>query len=76
MPDEGSQLMKGCKDMIISYSDIQHRLHVEYGVEFKTCPVGAHYAHRKVEGKIQEIRRSLMKNISFTMRIFESANCQ
>ena len=27
---------KGCKDMIISYSDIQHRLHVEYGVEFKT----------------------------------------
>ena len=40
MPDKGSHLVKGCKD--ISYSDIQHRLHVEYGVEFKTCPVGAH----------------------------------
>ena len=63
MPDEGSQLVKGCKDMIITFSDVQHRLHVEYGVEFKTCPVGAHYVHGKVERKIQEIKRSLTKNV-------------
>ena len=64
MPDEGSQLVKGCQDMIISFSDITHKLSVEYGVDFKTCPVGAHYVHGKVERKIQEIKRSLMKSVN------------
>ena len=41
MPDEGSQLVKGCQDMVISFSDIRHKMSVEYGVNFKTCPVGA-----------------------------------
>lgn len=62
MPDEGSQLVKACKDMILSFSDLSHQLSTEYGVEFKTCPVGAHYVHGKVERKIQEIKRSLEKN--------------
>ena len=38
MPDEGSQLVKGSEDMIISFADIRHKISVEYGVEFKTCP--------------------------------------
>ena len=38
LPDEGSQLVKACKNMIISFSTIQHKLKVEYGVEFETCP--------------------------------------
>ena len=63
MPDEGSQLVKGCQDLIISFSDIRHKISVEYGVEFKTCPVGAHYVHGKVERKIQEIKRSITKTI-------------
>ena len=55
MPDEGSQLVKGCQDMIISFSDIKHKMSIEYGVDLNTCPVGAHYVHGKVEYKIQEI---------------------
>ena len=42
--------------MIISFSDIKHKMSVEYGVDFKTCPVGGHYVHNKVEHKIQEIK--------------------
>ena len=61
LPDEGSQLVKGCKDMILSFSDLTHQLFTEYGVQFKTCPVGAHYVHGKVERKIQQIKLSLEK---------------
>ena len=50
--------MKGCKDMVISFTDLQHKLSVEYGIDFKTCPVGAHYVHGKVERKIQDIKKS------------------
>ena len=64
LPDEGSQLVKGCEDMVISMSDIQHKLSVEYGVTFKTCPVGAHYVHGKVERKIQDIKKCLRKSVS------------
>ena len=37
---------------------------VVYGIDFKTCPMGAHYVHGKVKRKIQEIKRSLMKNVN------------
>ena len=57
--DEGSQLVKGCKEMVISFTDLQQKLSVEYGIDFKTCPVGAHYVHGRVERKIQDIKRSL-----------------
>ena len=49
--------------MILSFSDLTHRLFIEHGVEFKTCPVGAHYVHGKVERKIQTIKRSFAKVI-------------
>ena len=52
LPDEGSQLVKGCKDMQLSFSDIQSHLNIEYGVQFETCPVGGHNMHGKVERKI------------------------
>ena len=42
-------------------SDIKQKLSVEHGVEFETCPVGAHNAHGKVERKIQEVKKSLEK---------------
>ena len=63
MPDEGSQLMRGCKDMVLSFSDISNKLSTEYGVEFKTCPVGAHYVHGKVERKIQQIKGSIERTL-------------
>ena len=64
MPDEGSQLINGCENMVISFSDIHHQLEVKYGVTFETCPVNAHYVHGKVERKIREIRKSLRKTVS------------
>ena len=63
LPDEGGQLVKGCTDMIISMSDVRQKLSVEYGIEFETCPVGAHYYHGKVERKIQEVKKSFVKNV-------------
>ena len=63
LPDPGSQLVKGCKDMVISMSSITQKLSVEYGVEFTTCPVGAHNYHGKVERKIQQIKKSLSKHV-------------
>ena len=62
-PDEGSQLVEGCQDMKFSFTDIQNRLYIEYGIEFKTCPVGAHYVHGKVERKIQNVKKCIRKNV-------------
>ncbi len=61
--DEGSQLVKGCQDMVLSFADSTQRLSVEHGVEFETCPVGAHYMHGKVERKIQQIKSSFEKTL-------------
>ena len=62
-PDPGSQLIKGCKDMVLSFSTISYKLEVEYGVQFHTCPVGSHYVHGKVERKIREVRKSVDKHL-------------
>ena len=66
LPDEGSQLVNGCEEMVLSMSDIKHKLSKEYGVEFRTCPVGAHYVHGKAERKIQSMKKSLRKRIAET----------
>ena len=59
--DAGSQLVKGSRDMAISFVDIKHQLNFEYGIPFETCPVGAHYMHGRAERKIQEVQRSMAK---------------
>ena len=64
MPDAGSQLVRGCKDMVISFSDIAMKLSTEFGVDFKPCPVGAHFVHGKVERKIQQIKESLARTLT------------
>ena len=64
MPDEGSQLVKGCKDMHIDFSNLQYRLSRKCGVEFNTCPVGAHNVHGKGERKSRHIQESIEKKIS------------
>ena len=63
LPDEGSQLVKGCQTMILRFTDIKNRLYTEYGVEFEVCPVGAHYMHGKVERKIQQVKKSITINM-------------
>ena len=55
LPDEGSQLLKVCAEMSLKFKDIQGKLNSEYGIEFKACPVGAHYMHGRVERKIRHI---------------------
>ena len=37
MPDESGQLVSRCRNMVISFSDVQYRLNIEYGIKFKTC---------------------------------------
>ena len=63
LPDYGSQLIKGCKDMTISFYDLKHKLETEYGISFEACPVGAHYVHGKVERKIQQVKKSIEKEV-------------
>ena len=63
MPDEGSQLIWGCENMVLSFSDIHHKITTEYGIEFTPCPVGAHYVNGKVERKIQQIKKSLLTTL-------------
>ena len=38
-------------------------MNAEYGVEFKPCPVGAHYMHGRVERKIRHVRESLSRSL-------------
>ena len=59
LPDQGSQLLKGCADAKLVFRDIKSQLNTEYGVEFSPCPTGAHYMHGRVERKIRQVRESL-----------------
>lgn len=61
--DEGSQLVKGLKEMKISFVDLKAKLFRDREVEFETCPVGAHHVNGKVERKIQEINQSLERTV-------------
>ena len=63
LPDEGSQLVKGCKDMQLCYVDIRQRLHVEFNVDFEPCPVGGQNMHGKVERKIQHVKQVMEKEL-------------
>ena len=49
--------------MKLEFYDIKHKLHARYGVEFETCPVGAHYMHGNVERKTRHVQESFMKVI-------------
>ena len=68
--DEGSQLIKGCKNMKLNFQDVRHQLHVNFNAEFQLCPVGG---HNMKERKIREIKDSITKllenekNITVTM---------
>ena len=64
LPDQGSQLLKGCADAKLTFRDIKSQLNTEYGVEFSPCPVGAHYMHGRVERKIRHIRESLERSLT------------
>ena len=60
--DEGSQLVKACKEMKLNFLDIKSQLHNHNRVEFELCPVQGHSMHGKVERKIREINLSIEKS--------------
>ena len=62
MPDAGSQLLKACTSMTLTFRDIKQKLS-EYGVEFTPCPVNAHYMHGKVERKIRHVKETFSKHL-------------
>jgi len=49
LSDEGSQLIKGCNEMKLSFTDIKAQLIKNSSVEFEVCPVQGHNMHGKVE---------------------------
>ena len=55
LPDAGSQLVKGCESMKLTFTDVKNKLH-DCGVLYEVCPTGAHYMHGKVERKIRSIK--------------------
>ena len=61
--DEGSQLVKGCDSMKLTYTDIKYKLHKGSVVEFDTCPFGGHNYNGKVTRRIRQINESFEKNI-------------
>ena len=62
--DGGSQIIKGCQSMTLDFKDIQSKLHRSKDVDLSICPVGGHNMHGKVERKIQEVNKSIEKNVA------------
>ena len=63
LPDAGSQLVKGCNSMEITFTDVRSRIQ-KFGVDYEVNPVGAHYMHGKVERKILHVKEYFSKNLN------------
>ncbi|XP_066914563.1 uncharacterized protein [Clytia hemisphaerica] len=61
--DEGSQLLKGCKEMRIDLHDLRSKLMQNLHIDFDACPVQGHNMHGKVERKIKEVNQSIEKSL-------------
>jgi hypothetical protein len=59
LPEEGSQLVKACREMEYSWIDVKRTLNQEFcvGFDFDAAPVGGHNQHGAVERSIREIRK-------------------
>ena len=63
LADEGGQLVKGCKEMVMNFRDTQQKLYIRHKCEFRICPVGGHNMHGRVERKIRQVKDSLEKTV-------------
>ena len=61
--DEGSQLIKACKEMRLNFLDIKSKLMRDSKVELELRPVQGHSMHGKVERKILMINSSIEKSV-------------
>ena len=50
--------------MTLDFKEIQSKLHRSKDVDLSICPVGGHNMHGKVERKIQEVNKSIEKNVA------------
>ena len=76
--DEGGQLVKACKEMEFSVTDIIDTLDTKYkvGVDFATCPVGGHNVHGIVERSIKELKKiykSVFGGLKLSITGYETA---
>ena len=55
------ELVIGCESMELNFEDLKYQLDVDSSIEFNTCPVDGHNMHGKVERKIREIKKSIIK---------------
>ena len=62
--DEGSQLVKGCKEMNVDLVNLKQQLQRDVKTDFQVCPVQGHNMNGKVERKIKEINKSIEKSIN------------
>ena len=59
--DEGNQLVKYFENMEIRFTNVRGILYKDMVVEFKTCSVGGHNFHCKVERRIRHVKESTEK---------------
>ena len=76
--DEGSQLMKACRSMELSITDITNSLSSKYqvGIDHSTCPVGGHNVHGIVERSIfsvQELFKKLYSGVRLSILAHETS---
>ena len=76
--DGGSQLVKACKEMQISWTDLTTTLNSTYGVgvEHEICPPLAHNQHGMVERSVLEIKRlfhQVFKGVRLDIFAYETA---
>ena len=63
LPDQGSNIESAIEKVEIDWTDIQGKLHRSFGIDMKTCGVGGHHQHGKVERKIQQIKQTFLKTL-------------
>ena len=63
LPDQGSNIENAIHKVEIDWIDVKGRLHKSYGIDLKTCGVGGHHQHGKVERKIRHIKETYMKKL-------------
>ena len=76
--DQGSQLLKACKSMEFSWTDITQTLNGKFqvGIEYGVCPVGGHQEHGLVERAVLSVKtlyNNVYKGLKLDLYGYETA---
>ena len=72
--DKGSQLVKGCESMRLTFTDISNKFHKDTMVTFDTCHVGGHNYNGKVEKSCQSERLFILQWETVSCEIANAVN--